>query len=89
MPLLTGGSSFQGWFTAFIVTNITLAEGGGGSLYRPGEFASFSPENIAARVEFSKIEFASEQVRDGFQSRVMLLQRPPTDTIYTSSACSM
>jgi hypothetical protein len=41
-----------------------LAEGGGGSLYLPGEFDTFTPEDIAARSQFSKLEFASEQVRN-------------------------
>ena len=55
-------ASTQAWYTAFVVTNIVLANGGGGSLYLPGQFATFTPADIEARVQFSKIEFASEQV---------------------------
>jgi hypothetical protein len=45
------------------VTNIQLAEGGGGTLYTPEQFATFTPQNIADREQFAKVEFASEQVR--------------------------
>ncbi|KAH8690293.1 hypothetical protein BGW36DRAFT_401654 [Talaromyces proteolyticus] len=55
--MLTG----VGWYTAFVVTNIQLAEGGGGTLYLPGQFETFTPEDIASRVQFAKVEFASEQ----------------------------
>jgi len=44
------------------VTNIQLANGGGGTLYLPGEFESFTSEEIASRIQFAKVEFASEQV---------------------------
>ncbi|EED12132.1 conserved hypothetical protein [Talaromyces stipitatus ATCC 10500] len=50
-----------GWYTALVVTNIQLAEGGGGTLYPPEEFSTFTPEDIAARSQFAKVEFASEQ----------------------------
>lgn len=44
------------------MTNIQLAKGGGGTLYRPGQFETFTDDNIASRVQFAKVEFASEQV---------------------------
>jgi hypothetical protein len=77
-PQLTSGSSLQGWFTAFVVTNIILAEEGGASLYLPGEFDTFTPEDVAPKALFSKVEFASEQVRDAFYDQAML-QRPPAN----------
>lgn len=52
----------QLWYTAFVVTNIQLAKGGGGTLYLPGQFETFTPEDIASRVQFAKVEFASEEV---------------------------
>ncbi|PYI14862.1 hypothetical protein BO99DRAFT_476739 [Aspergillus violaceofuscus CBS 115571] len=48
------------FYTAFAVTNIKIAEGGGSNLYKPGEYATFTAAEIAARVKGSKIEFASE-----------------------------
>ncbi|KAJ5701998.1 hypothetical protein N7488_009546 [Penicillium malachiteum] len=48
------------WYTAFVVTNIKIAEGGGSSLYEPGEFETFTAKDIRERVLGSKIEFASE-----------------------------
>jgi hypothetical protein len=45
------------------VTNIQLAEGGGGTLYTPEEYATFTPQDILDREQFAKVEFASEQVR--------------------------
>jgi hypothetical protein len=45
------------------ITNLKIIEGGGSSLYLPGQFASFTPQQIAERVKGSKIEFASENVR--------------------------
>lgn len=53
----------QLWYTAFVVTNLQLAKGGGGTLYKPGEFETFTPDDIASRVQFAKVEFASEQVK--------------------------
>ena len=50
------------WYTAFVITNIKIIEGGGSSLYLPGEFETFTPDMIRQRVTGSKIEFASEQV---------------------------
>ncbi|EEA19249.1 hypothetical protein TMatcc_010193 [Talaromyces marneffei ATCC 18224] len=50
-----------GWYTALVVTNIQLAEGGGGTLYTPEEFATFSPQDILDREQFARVEFASEQ----------------------------
>jgi hypothetical protein len=44
------------------VTNIQLAEGGGGTLYTPEEYATFTAADIASREQFAKVEFASEQV---------------------------
>jgi hypothetical protein len=44
------------------VTNIQLAKGGGGTLYLPGQFETFTADDIASRVQFAKVEFASEQV---------------------------
>lgn len=44
------------------MTNIQLAKGGGGTLYQPGQFETFTPDDIAARVQFAKVEFSSEQV---------------------------
>jgi hypothetical protein len=55
-------SGLQCWYTAFNVTNIKLSTSGGGSLYLPGQFETFTPADIAMRVENSKLEFASEQV---------------------------
>ncbi|CRG83345.1 hypothetical protein PISL3812_00696 [Talaromyces islandicus] len=49
------------WYTAFVVTNLQLAKGGGGTLYLPGQFETFTPDDIASRVQFAKVEFASEQ----------------------------
>ena len=65
----------KAWYTAFNVTNLVLANGGGGSLYYPYQFKTFTPEDIAARVQFSKIEVVSEQC--------ML------NTIYTLKACML
>ncbi|RAH65155.1 uncharacterized protein BO66DRAFT_215913 [Aspergillus aculeatinus CBS 121060] len=48
------------FYTAFAVTNIKIAEGGGSNLYKPGEYETFTAAEIAARVKGSKIEFASE-----------------------------
>ena len=45
-----------------VVTNIQLARGGGGTLYTPEEFVTFSPQDILDREQFAKVEFASEQV---------------------------
>lgn len=53
----------QGWYTALVVTNIQLAEGGGGTLYTPEEYATFTPQDILDREQFARVEFASEQVR--------------------------
>lgn len=61
------------WYTAFAVTNIAIAQGGGSSLYLPGQFVTFTPQDIRERVRGSKIEFASENC--------ML------NTLYTSKAC--
>ncbi|PYH47821.1 uncharacterized protein BP01DRAFT_198501 [Aspergillus saccharolyticus JOP 1030-1] len=49
-----------GFYTAFAVTNIQIAEGGGSNLYEPGQYETFTAAEIAARVKGSKIEFASE-----------------------------
>lgn len=51
----------MGWYTALVVTNIQLARGGGGTLYTPEEFVTFSPQDILDREQFAKVEFASEQ----------------------------
>ncbi|RAL12189.1 UbiD family decarboxylase [Aspergillus homomorphus CBS 101889] len=48
------------FYTAFVVTNIKIAEGGGSNLYKPGQYDSFTAGEIASRVKGSKIEFASE-----------------------------
>ncbi|KAJ5887454.1 hypothetical protein N7495_007495 [Penicillium taxi] len=48
------------WYTAFVVTNIKIAQVGGSSLYEPGQYESFSADEIKQRVLGSKIEFASE-----------------------------
>lgn len=45
------------------MTNIQLAQGGGGTLYPPDQFSTFTPEDIAARSQFAKVEFVSEQVK--------------------------
>ncbi|KFY79737.1 hypothetical protein V499_01306 [Pseudogymnoascus sp. VKM F-103] len=49
------------WYTAFVITNIKIIDGGGSSLYLPGEFETFTPDDIKQRITGSKIEFASEQ----------------------------
>ncbi|OKL58271.1 hypothetical protein UA08_06854 [Talaromyces atroroseus] len=63
------------WYTALVVTNIKLAEGGGGALYPPDEFATFTDGDIASRSQFAKVEFASEQCM--------------CNTIWTLKACML
>lgn len=53
----------QCFYTVFVVTNIKLSQGGGGSLYRPDQFETFTHDDILERIKGSKIEFASENVR--------------------------
>ncbi|KAJ6102925.1 hypothetical protein N7486_005352 [Penicillium sp. IBT 16267x] len=48
------------FYTAFVVTNIQIAEGGGSSLYLPGQFETFTAQEIQERITGSKVEFASE-----------------------------
>ncbi|RAL05159.1 uncharacterized protein BO80DRAFT_178392 [Aspergillus ibericus CBS 121593] len=50
-----------GFYTAFVVTNIAIIDGGGSNLYEPASlYYTFTAAEIAARVKGSKIEFASE-----------------------------
>lgn len=67
---LTDLSWMQFWYTAFVITNIKIIDGGGSSLYLPGEFETFTPDDIRQRITGSKIEFASEQVRFNMPSSV-------------------
>ncbi|KAE9365738.1 hypothetical protein N431DRAFT_385617 [Stipitochalara longipes BDJ] len=62
-------------YTVFAVTNITIIQGGGSSLYLPDQFDTFTPQDILARIEGSKIEVASEMC--------ML------NTMYTLKACML
>ncbi|KAF8858590.1 hypothetical protein BDZ45DRAFT_704668 [Acephala macrosclerotiorum] len=63
------------WYTTMCVTNIAIIQGGGSSLYLPGQFETFTAADIADRIKGSKIEFASEMC--------ML------NTMYTLKACML
>jgi hypothetical protein len=75
-------------YTIFAVTNIAIIEGGGSSLYLPGEFATFTPQDIADRIKGSKIEFGSEMVKRQISPRARTTSEFFQLTHISSSACS-
>ncbi len=50
------------FYTGLMVALNKIACGGGSNLYFPGQFETFTPDEIQARIEGSKIVIVSEQV---------------------------
>ena len=56
----------QAWYTILISCLNVIAGGGGSNLYPPELTGTFTPEEVAERIQGSKIVVVSEQVRFQF-----------------------